>query len=105
MDKRDIDRERRKQRRLEGMGTNSPVCITCGWTEWYSFHGHQIAGRRFDKHVEYFCQRCHSGFTEEQKSLPKPTSENTGQAESAGHYCLGVALILKPTARMLEEFG
>jgi len=76
-----------------------------GWTEWYGFHGHHIAGRRFDKHVEYFCQRCHSGFSEEQKSFPKPTSEKPGRTECAGNYCLGLSTIFKPVARMLEDFG
>jgi hypothetical protein len=105
MDKRDRDRERRKQRRLEEMGTNNPVCIGCGRAVWYSFHGHHIGERQFDSHAEYFCTNCHSDFTEALKSYPKTSCKTPGAVESAGHYCLGLAVIFYPIARMLEDFG
>jgi hypothetical protein len=105
MNKHDNDRERRKQRFLERMGTDHPVCVTCGETEWCTFEGHHIAGRQFDEHVEYFCANCHRLLSESQKYHPKATSKAAGTVECAGHYCLGQADILIPAGRMAEKFG
>lgn len=98
-------RERRKQRRLEEIGTNHPVCLACGDTTWYQFEGHHIAARRFGKHVEYYCAHCHRELTERQKSHPLPTSQTPGPVECTGHYALGLADIFDPIAHMLEHFG
>lgn len=105
MDKRERDQERRKQRRLEEVGTNRPVCIACGCTDWYTFEGHHIAGRHFDKHVEYCCANCHRRFTEAGKSRPQPSSKSPEAAECAGQYCLGLSDIFEPVARMLDDYG
>lgn len=98
-------RERRKQRRLAQIGTTDPVCLMCGCAKWYLFEGHHIAGRRYDKHVEYFSKECHGELTEMQKSHPPATSKTPGTVECAGHYSLGLADIFYPISRMLEQFG
>jgi hypothetical protein len=102
--KRDMA-ERRKQRLLERIGTPNFACITCGGTEWYTAEGHHIAGRHYDKHVEYFCANCHRRLSEMQKSHPLPTSKTPGRVECAGHYCLGLADVLSLTSRPLSNFG
>jgi len=97
--------ERCKQRLYEKMGTNHPVCIASGATDWQIFEGHHVAGRRFDAHVEYFSADMHRRFTHAQKSRPGPTSDSPGTGERAGHYCVGLADILSPVARVAEGFG
>jgi hypothetical protein len=105
MNKHDSDKERRKQRYLERIGTEHPVCITCGGTEWCTFEGHHIAGRLFDKHVEFFCANCHRLLSESQKSHPKVISKAPETVERAGHYCLGLTDILTRAARTADKFG
>jgi hypothetical protein len=69
MNKHDSDKERRRQRYLERIGTQHPVCI-CGGTEWCTFDGHHIADRLFDKHVEFFCANCHRRLSESERFQP-----------------------------------
>jgi hypothetical protein len=105
MDKNDSDKERRKQGCAERTGTNHPVCITCGETEWCTFEGHHIAGRRFDQHVEFFCASCHRLLTESQKCHPKRIAKAPGTVECGGHYCLGLADIFTRAARFAAKLG
>jgi hypothetical protein len=99
------DSERRKQRLLERARTQNFVCICCGCTDWCTAEGHHIAGRLYDKHVEFFCANCHRRLTEAQKSHPHPSSRKPGPVECAGHYSLGLADVLHPTSRLATSFG
>jgi hypothetical protein len=105
MDNQEKSSERRKQRRLEQIGANNPVCVMCGCTKWYTQEGHHIAGRQFDKHVEYFCANCHRELSEKQKQHPRASCKSPGTGECAGHYCLGLADIFAPVSQMVDQFG
>ena len=50
MNDHELNRERRKQRALERLGTNTPRCPLCGIDEPLVFELHHIAGRAFDEH-------------------------------------------------------
>ena len=106
IDKQEIDRERRKQRRLEQMGTNEPICLISGCTKWYNFEGHHIAGRHYDKEaVEYFSRDSHGDLTEEQ--LYHPEWPNAHPKPSAAicllRYLCGLNDILRKINEFLEQ--
>ena len=46
MKKSTLDFERRKQNRLEKLGTETPRCGTCGFNDWRCIEQHHIAGQK-----------------------------------------------------------
>ena len=48
MTEEELRRERRKQDRLEKLGTNEPRCGTCGDDRWQTIEAHHVAGRKHD---------------------------------------------------------
>lgn len=107
MNKQDIDAERRRQRRLEEMGTNSPICLACGYTKkWYNFHGHHIAGQNYDREaIEFFCTRCHGDFTERQRYHPRALPGPPRATERLEHFCLGLDDILTAINHFMSEWS
>ena len=105
MSKRNNDRERRKQQRLERLGTNNPRCPGCGETRWYCFDAHHIAGRRYDDTIVSLCLNCHAEQSEFQKDHPATISSPPDPLERIGHFLLGVADLLETLIRKLREFG
>ena len=49
MDQLELNRERRKQRALERLGTNNPRCPFCGFDNPLALELHHIAGEAFDE--------------------------------------------------------
>ena len=47
MDKRELNRERRRQRALERLGTNDPRCVVCGYDDPLALELHHVAGHDF----------------------------------------------------------
>jgi hypothetical protein len=43
-----LAKERRKQRRLEKLGTNNPVCGICGERDWRCLEDHHVADYKRD---------------------------------------------------------
>ena len=49
MDQLELNRERRRQRALERLGTNNPRCPFCGFDNPLALELHHIAGEAFDE--------------------------------------------------------
>jgi hypothetical protein len=47
MNERELNRERRRQRALERLGTNTPRCVACGHNDPHALELHHIAGDDF----------------------------------------------------------
>ena len=70
MDKRELNRERRRQRALERLGTNSPRCSFCGFDNPLALELHHIAGEAFDEKTAPVCRNCHRVLSDWQKDHP-----------------------------------
>ena len=100
-----IAAERRKQLRLEKLGTNQPRCGTCGETDWRCMEAHHIAGRHFDDETVILCWNCHRKVSDDQKDHPPIHSDANALMESIGHFLLGLADLLEIAIARLHEFG
>lgn len=105
MSKRDQDRERRKQQRLERLGTNNPVCPGCGETDWRCFALHHIAGQRFGETKTPLCHNCHAKVSDDQNDHAKQVSNPPHRLEQAGQFLHGLADLLALALSKLREFG
>jgi hypothetical protein len=98
-------REARKQRRLEALGTNEPVCGTCGESDWRCFELHHVAGQHHDETTVLLCFNCHRKVSDDQKSLPPFHAEADPMLAAIGQFLLGLALLFRRIIEALEKFG
>jgi len=105
MDKQELAREARKQRRLEALGTNDPICGTCGETDWRCMEMHHVAGRKHDGATVNVCRNCHRKVSDDQKDHPASNPAADPMLQSIGHFLLGLADLLRLAIEKLTEFG
>jgi hypothetical protein len=99
--------ETRKQKRLEKLGSNHPVCIICAENDWRCLEEHHIAGQHYDDCLSVICRNCHRKLSDDQKDhpvkiLPTPTPTSV---ESIGHLLIGLADLFALLVEKLHEYG
>ena len=99
------EQERRKQKAIERLGTNNPVCVLCGETDWRCLELHHIAGKSFDDALAILCRNCHRKLSDLQKDHPQPASTPPDLIERIGHFLLGLADLFALLVEKLREFG
>lgn len=99
------DYERRKQRALQRLGTNTPHCATCGEARWQALENHHVAGQAHDDAVVIECRNCHRVLSDAQRDHPPEQATADPTLESIGRFLLGLADLLLIAAERLVEFG
>lgn len=97
-------KEKRKQKRLEALGSNNPVCVVCGEKSWECLEQHHIAGQHFSDDLSTVCRNCHRKLSDDQKDHPKP-SDNISSLEIIGHMLLGLADLFALLVERFKEYG
>jgi len=105
MTNHDNERERRKQARLERLGSNEPRCATCGETDDRTLELHHVAGRKQDDTTVILCRNCHRKMSDDQRDHPAPNQNSEPPHTSIGHFLLGLADMLRIIVDRLYEFG
>ena len=103
MDQRELNRERRRQRALERLGTNSPRCPFCGFDNPLALELHHIAGETFDEKTAPVCRNCHRVLSDWQKDHPACISDTPNDLERVGHALLGLADMFELLVKWLRE--
>lgn len=101
----DFARERRKQKRLETLGTNDPHCGMCGEADWRTIEKHHVADHGRDETMVLLCRNCHRKVSDDQKDHPAFNSKADPMLDAAGHFLLGLADMLRIAIAKLREFG
>lgn len=96
--------EVRKQKRLEVLECNHPVCVVCGEDDWSCLERHHIAGRAYSDDLAVVCRNCHRKLSDAQKDHPKsaPTSD---QSLSIGYLLLGLADLFGLLVERFRQHG
>ena len=97
--------ERRKQKRLEKLGTNEPRCGTCGENRWQCIEQHHAADHGRDETTVLVCRNCHCVFSDNQRGHPAFDPDADPLLASIGHFLLGLADMLRAILAKLTEFG
>lgn len=105
MNDHEYARERRKQRRLERLGSNNPRCGMCGETDDRALELHHVAGRKHDETMVPSCSNCHRKVTDDQKDHPAFDPSADAVLANIGHFLLGLADMLRLIVEKLAEFG
>ena len=101
----ELARERRKQKRLESLGSNEPRCGICGDGDWRTLELHHVAGRRHDNGMTPLCRNCHRKVSDDQNNHPAFNPDADPMLASIGHFLLGLADMLRIIVAKLCEFG
>lgn len=99
------DKERRKQKRLEMLGSNHPICIICGEDDWRCFEQHHIAGKAYGDELCTVCRNCHRKLSDEQYDHPKQIGKPPCNHEAIGHILLGLADLFILLAASFKKYG
>lgn len=99
------DQETRKQKRLEKLGSNHPVCVICGESDWRCLEQHHIAGKDYDDSLATTCRNCHRKLSDTQKDHPPKVAQAPSGLESIGHFLVGLADLFALIVEKLREFG
>lgn len=97
--------ERRKQARLDKLGTNTPRCVLCGEDDYRCLERHHIGGQAYDDDTAILCRNCHRKFSDMQKDHPRQKSNPPSREEIIGHFLLGVADIFELLIGKFREFA
>ncbi len=103
--KDDLNKEKRRQKALERLGTNTPQCVHCGESDYRCLEAHHIAGRAFDDETVVMCRNCHRKLSDSQKDHPKPLGDECCILERMGHYLLGLADLFEMLVARFRELG
>ena len=105
MTDKEFAREIRKQRRLEKLGSNSPLCGTCGETDDRVLEWHHVAGRKHDPATAVVCRNCHRKVSDDQKDHPAFDPGANPLLHTIGLFLLGLADLLELAIEKMTEFG
>ncbi len=103
MDAHDLERERRKRRAAQRLGTDRPQCATCGEDDWRCLERHHLAGRAYDGTTVILCRNCHRKQSDPSANGEAPADPPT--LERIGRFLLGLAALLLMLAAKLKAFG
>ncbi len=105
MNERDLNRERRKQRALERLGSNNPRCVICGHDDPLALELHHIAGRAFDGKLVPVCRNCHRQLSDWQKDHAPQLDRPPSEFQRIAHFLEGLADLFEMLVKRLREFA
>lgn len=105
MTKKVNDKEARKQKRLEKLGSNNPACVLCQENDWKCLELHHLAGKAYGDELSITCSNCHSKLSDSQKDHPEQLCKPPTTLECIGHWLLGLADFFELLVKKLREFG
>ena len=101
----ELTAERRKQLRLEKLGTNEPRCGTCGDDRWQCIEAHHVAGQQYHSSTVLLCRNCHRVASNGQCDHPSAAEPNDPALFAIGRFLLGLADMLRVIVERLFAFG
>ena len=101
----DNPKEKRAQARKGKLGTNNPVCVTCGENKWECMELHHIAGKAYGDDLCTVCRNCHRVLSDDQIDHPKPVGKPPATLEIIGHFLVSVADLFALMVEKFREFG
>ncbi len=105
MDKKQLAKETRKQRRLEALGTNNPHCGMCGENDWRCIELHHVADHGCDDTMVRLCRNCHRKVSDDQKDHPLFDPNADPMLHAIGRFLLGFADMLVALVEKLRVFA
>jgi hypothetical protein len=103
MDENYLKKERRRQARLERLGTNTPRCVVCNEDDPSCLELHHIPGRKFGDELVIVCRNCHRKLGDAQKDHPCPEADPPSVVECIVHFLQGLADLFEQLVPQLRK--
>lgn len=102
----DFERERRRQRALERLGTDDPRCVSCGEGDWRCLEFHHLSGHAYGEEGVVMCRNCHRKVSDSQKDHPAAlTDSQPVLLERVAHFLFGLADLLEILVAVMRGYG
>jgi hypothetical protein len=101
----DYDSERRRQKALERLRNNEPLCAICGETNPHCLERHHVAGRSFRGDEVIVCRNCHRKLSVAQRGHPSQVCTPPALDEQAARLLLGLADLLAAVVKQLRRLA
>lgn len=103
----DMQRETRRQKAFDRLGTDHPICACCGETDWRCMELHHLEGKDYGKTLVCICRNCHRKLSDMQKGHAQSAKfgERPTNVECIGQFLQGLADLLIMLAEKLWEYG
>jgi hypothetical protein len=105
VDKRELNRERRKQRALERLGSNHPRCVLCSCDDPLALELHHVAGQAFGDGTVPVCRNCHRRLSDYQKDHSPEQGKRVGELEPIRPFMEGLADLFEMLVKRLREYA
>jgi hypothetical protein len=97
------DRESRRRRACERLGTDKPSCMLCEQTDPFVIELHHVAGRKYHDEMIPACLNHHAQASELAKDHLSKIDGCTNPLESVGHFLLGLGDLAQIVADELRD--
>lgn len=100
--------EVRRQRALQRLGTDKPMCTTCGESDPRCLELNHFSQKVYDNTTEILCRNCHRKRSDMQRDHPDPIKSGDRQSfdlEKVGHFLLNLADFFMAIVNKLKEYG
>ena len=97
------DRESRRRRALERLGTDDPSCLICHKTNPIYLELDHVAGRAYDDETTILCSNHHDDKSDRQKEHPEKIEGCTSVLEPVAHWLFNLGDLLLIAAE--EPYG
>jgi hypothetical protein len=105
MDEEYLKKKRRRQRRLERLGINTPRCVVCGEDDPSCLELHHIPGRKFSDELVIVCRNCHRRLSDAQKDHPRQEADPPSVVECIVHFLQGLADLFEQLVPQLRKIA
>lgn len=105
LDSEEFERERRRQRRIDRLGTSNPACVVCGQDDDRCLELHHLAGRAYEDTTCIVCSNCHRKLSDAQRDHPVANARQPSEQERIGRFLLGLSDLCSLLAERLRSFG
>ncbi len=105
MNSHEVEKERRRQKRIQRLGSDIPACVVCGQRDDCCLELHHLSGQKFGDDVVIICRNCHRILSDDQLDHPKSIASVPGDLESIGRWLLGLGDLNASLAEKLSENG
>ena len=100
-----LSKEERIAQAKRRLGSDHPVCVTCGHDNPLALELHHLEGQRHGETLAIACRNCHRTLSDDQLDHPKNVPSQDAFLAHVGHLLMGLADLFLLIAERFVEFG
>ena len=105
MSKSNLNKEEREENAKRRLGSDHPVCCSCGHDNPLALELHHLEGQAHGETLAIICRNCHRELSDAQLDHPEDADGQDEFLAHVGHLLLGLADLFRMLAERFVEFG